>query len=274
MSYIKRTNDRQLYEDSCAKTCYLAQGNFSRHFHYHAELILSFEGSFDAEVDGKRFRVSEGEGVIAFPYQIHQYFAVDNKRALVMLFNPERNLKFYEYFEDKLPVSPHIPKELISDEMKSLADFIDKHRFYLTGNALDDELNEIYKEAIFALMLEKIELRTVTAGKLDSTRQIMLWCQQHFAEPVTVSIAAKALFVSESQISHLFSGRLHTGFREYINSLRVQSAVELLVSTQKPVSEIALDCGFGSLATFNRAFKLCTVLTPKEVRARGQKILF
>ncbi len=271
---MEKRDANQQYENSCAKTAYLSQGNVSRHFHYHAELILSFEGSFDAEVDGERFRVGEGEGVIAFPYQTHEYFAVDNKRALVMLFHPERNLKFYEFFEDKLPVSPHIPRELISDEMKALADFIDKHRSNLTGDILDAELTEIYKEAIYALILQKIELRPVSAGKLDSTRQILLWCQQHFTEPVTVSMAAKNLLVSESQISHLFSGRLHTGFREYINSLRVQAAVELLISTQKPVSEIALDCGFGSLATFNRAFRLCTGLTPREVRARGQKILF
>ena len=269
-----RTNNEQLYENSRANTCFGHQEDFRCHFHYHAELILSIKGSFDAEVDGKLFRVGEGEGVIAFPYQPHQYFAVDSKLSLVMILNPERNMKFYEYFEDKLPVSPHITKEMFSDEIKTLTDFIYQHRCHITGNALDAELTEVYKEAIYALILQKIELRTVTAGKLDSTRQIMLWCQQHFAEPVTVSMAAKALFVSESQISHLFSGRLHTGFREYINSLRVQSAVELLVSTQKPVSEIALDCGFGSLATFNRAFKLCTALTPREVRARGQKILF
>ena len=201
---MEKSDANQQYENSCAKTAYLSQGNVGRHFHYHAELILSFEVSFDAEVDGERFRVGEGEGVIAFPYQTHEYFAVDNKRALVMLFHPERNLKFYEYFEDKLPVSPHIPRELISDEMKALADFIDKHRFHLTGDALDAELNEIYKEAIFALMLQKIELRPAASGKLDSTRQMLLWCQQHFAEPVTVSMAAKNLLVSESQISHLF----------------------------------------------------------------------
>ena len=271
---MEKRDPNQRYENSRAKTNYVAQGNVTRHFHYHAELIISFEGSFDAEVDGERFRVNEGEGVIVFPYQTHQYFAVDSKSALVMLLHPERNMKFYEYFEDKLPASPHIPRELISDEIKTLADFIYQHGFRIIANAMDAELNEIYKEAIYALILQKIGLRTVTAGKLDSTRQIMLWCQQHFTEPVTVPMAAKALLVSESQISHLFSGRLHIGFREYINSLRVQSAVELLVGTQKPVSEIALDCGFGSLATFNRAFKLCTDLTPREVRARGQKILF
>lgn len=46
-------------------------------------------------------------------------------------------------------------------------------------------------------------------------------------------------------------------------------ATELLRNTTRPISEIALDCGFSSFSTFNRAFRDSYDLTPREIRSRG-----
>ncbi len=264
-----KRKDNELYEDSFAKYGIIRQGSVSRHFHYHAELILSFEGGFDAAVDGEHFYVNEGTGVIVFPYQLHEYFAVDSKRALVLLFHPERNQRYYEYFKGNLPKSAHIPAEIIDDEVRAVSELIIKHAGLRHKTKFSGELLEIYKEAVFGLILEKLELEPTASGQIDLLRRVVHWCQEHYTEQVTIPVAARALAISESQLSHLFSCKLHTGFRDYINSLRVQAAIELLLKTRKPISEIAFDCGFVSFSTFNRAFLKSTGLTPREVRERG-----
>lgn len=267
-----KRKDYELYEDSCEKIGFIAQKTLTRHLHYHAEIVISLEGSFNAVVDEESFNVSEGTGVIVFPYQFHEYTAVDSKDAIVLLMHPEANQCFYELFKNNLPRSAHIPAGLIDDEVKSAIENIRTHRGYM-ASGMDAELGSLYRRAIYALILSKLELEPITGERLDSLRTVLHWCQQHFTEPITIPAAAKALMISESQLSHLFSSRIRVGFRDYINSLRVQMASELLKNTSDPISQIAFDCGFSSFSTFNRAFKLSTGLTPREVRKSGNSQL-
>ena len=57
-------------------------------------------------------------------------------------------------------------------------------------------------------------------------------------------------------------------FRKYLNLYRTEQACNLLRTTQKDISDIALDCGFQTLRSFNRAFKAATGLTPTQYRDR------
>lgn len=264
-----KRKENELYEDSYDKMGVVSQKTLSKHFHYHAEMILSLEGNFYAVVDGKKYLVSENTGIIIFPYQIHEYIAIDSEKALVMLLNPERNRKLYEYFKNRLPRSPIIPSELMNDEVLQAVNNLIRHG---KGQRLkmDTEIASIYKDLIFAVILQQLEYEPIIPGQIDAMRKVLFWCQEHFTEQVTIPMASKALFISESQLSHLFSGRIRVGFREYINSLRVQAATLMLTETDKAISEIAFDCGFTSFSTFNRAFRQSLGMTPREIR-KGER---
>ena len=54
---------------------------------------------------------------------------------------------------------------------------------------------------------------------------------------------------------------------EYMNYLRIEKACGMLLSTQKPVLEIALMSGFSNISYFNKCFKKLTGITPKAFRA-------
>ena len=55
---------------------------------------------------------------------------------------------------------------------------------------------------------------------------------------------------------------------EFINELRINDAIEKLKNTDNKILDIALDTGFDSLSTFNRAFKHFTGTTPREYREK------
>lgn len=57
---------------------------------------------------------------------------------------------------------------------------------------------------------------------------------------------------------------------EYINMVRIHAACEYLKKTDKPVAEIALDCGFNTNSTFNRNFKQVMGISPMEWRKRPE----
>lgn len=75
--------------------------------------------------------------------------------------------------------------------------------------------------------------------------------------------------MSSSSLSHIINEESGYNFSDYINSLRVEKAKELLLSIdfkEYTILSIGLECGFNSKSTFYLAFKKFTGKTPTEFR--------
>jgi AraC-like DNA-binding protein len=53
---------------------------------------------------------------------------------------------------------------------------------------------------------------------------------------------------------------------EYLNYYRIECAAEELQNSAKPVTEVALDCGFANLSYFIRVFRHWKGQTPGQFR--------
>lgn len=53
---------------------------------------------------------------------------------------------------------------------------------------------------------------------------------------------------------------------EYVTQLRVGTACQMLISTDRAIGAIAGDAGFGTLAHFNRQFLRSKGMTPSQFR--------
>ena len=51
-------------------------------------------------------------------------------------------------------------------------------------------------------------------------------------------------------------------FGKFLNNMRIEKAMTLLSASDKTVTEIAYECGFGSLRSFNRVFMAFAGKTP------------
>ncbi|MFC4636347.1 helix-turn-helix domain-containing protein [Dokdonia ponticola] len=84
---------------------------------------------------------------------------------------------------------------------------------------------------------------------------------------LTVSDVATHLDTTPKLISSIVNSGFKMNFNDFINYYRVEAVKEQLkkgVQENKTLLGIALECGFNSKATFNRAFKKHTALSPKE----------
>jgi len=81
--------------------------------------------------------------------------------------------------------------------------------------------------------------------------------------------------LSQKQISAILNQHLQTNFNEFINRYRVQAMEARILSedfTQLSIAGIAMECGFNSVATFQRSFKQVTGLTPSQYRKNSAQI--
>lgn len=88
-----------------------------------------------------------------------------------------------------------------------------------------------------------------------------------------ISSLALRLRIPEHRLRQLLNQSLgYRNFNAYIARWRLAEAREALADPSQaevPISTIAIDSGFQSLAPFNRAFKAQTGMTPSEYRARA-----
>ncbi|MBV7264628.1 AraC family transcriptional regulator [Erythrobacter ani] len=92
-----------------------------------------------------------------------------------------------------------------------------------------------------------------------------------YREPgLTIAVLAERLDTPEHRLRALINQRLgHRNFSAYLNRHRIGEAREKLSSREDvdlPVLTIAMDLGYNSLPTFNRAFRSETGTTPSEFR--------
>lgn len=102
---------------------------------------------------------------------------------------------------------------------------------------------------------------------VDPTLNMMrLEMIQHIQKPVPVSQIATRLGLSSKQLRARCLRATGKTPSQYFLDVRLAAALDLLRSTTKPVTQIALATGFGSHAGFSRSFRQAFAMTPSQAR--------
>jgi AraC-like DNA-binding protein len=90
---------------------------------------------------------------------------------------------------------------------------------------------------------------------------------------LTIGVLAQAVSMPEYRLRRLINQRLHyRNFNQYLNQYRISEAARRLQDQSEvhcPISTIALDVGYSSLSSFNKAFKESHGVTPSIFRGRA-----
>lgn len=100
----------------------------------------------------------------------------------------------------------------------------------------------------------------------DSLKKSIVFLENNYKNDVTAEQIAKAGFISESRMYHLFTEHFKCTPIEYKNKLKIQDAIEMLTQTSLSIEEIAEKLGFNSSAYFRKVFKDNTGLSPRDCR--------
>ncbi|MEW9701989.1 helix-turn-helix domain-containing protein [Paenibacillus sp. SI8] len=80
---------------------------------------------------------------------------------------------------------------------------------------------------------------------------------------------ADYVFLNPAYISRLFKAETDLSLSDYILQERMHKASELLLETDQPVSQIAVNLGYGNFSYFARMFKRVYGVTPQEYRKKS-----
>ncbi len=103
----------------------------------------------------------------------------------------------------------------------------------------------------------------------DQVQRGIDFIEERLAADLETSDVAREAGISHWHFQRIFKALTNETLKTYIRSRRLAVALEMLLSTERRIIEIALEAGFQSQESFTRVFKLAFGITPAAYRRRG-----
>ncbi|MCC8145745.1 MAG: AraC family transcriptional regulator, partial [Bacteroidales bacterium] len=122
------------------------------------------------------------------------------------------------------------------------------------------------------LMSRFLEFRSRKASDKDERIiKSLKYIHSHINCDINLSILAEKACVSEDHFIRLFKKELNQTPIKYINAKKIEKAQLLLITTNWPIRDIAMDLAMDNISYFNKIFKQYTGKTPLEYRKQYEK---
>ena len=92
------------------------------------------------------------------------------------------------------------------------------------------------------------------------------YINQHYADDLTLTEIAGYIGLNETYFSHLFKKTTGVNFTDYVNSLRIDKAKEILRTEDYSIYQVAEKVGYTNISYFSRIFKQWVGVGPFEYK--------
>lgn len=116
-------------------------------------------------------------------------------------------------------------------------------------------------------MLEKLLIDYSSQAESEYHKMIQYLSEYH--TNITLEAFCNHFNRSRSFVSHMFKQTSGMSFRSYCNQLKLEDARKLLLQTDLPVTQIALDTGFNDVSYFIRLFRDRYATSPLQYRLQA-----
>jgi len=185
---------------------------------------------------------------------LEEYFSPKAIETLISCFQiPTLRLAPDEYIYVKKKIQ-HMQKEDIRDPQNKI--------YLLLGDVL----------ALLSKKSSTPQSYTPSALETDTLiAQALNYINQHYKTIQSLDEIASHLFITKYHLCRIFKQATSMTVNQYLMSLRMKYARELLISTNKSAAQIAAECGFSSPIYFAQYFKKQFSMTPLSYRAQEKQ---
>lgn len=251
------------------------------HCHDFDEIVVVLEGSAIHRINGKRYIISAGDIFFIKSYDMH-YFSDINK---LYVFNIGFKGDFFEKYKELTKNIAGFKSFFIPDKsMDSI-----KSKIHLNTKELS-EITEILKSLSKEYETKKSGCELMVTSYFfqliificriyekkfhnqfliyKSYEGAVSYIENNYAERITLKDLCKIAGVTPNALINFFRKNFGMTPVEYINSIRLNKACELLRKKHYNITYIATETGFLDTSYFSRSFKKYLGLTPSSYRKK------
>ena len=259
-------------------------GRVNPHVHSAIEILHIIKGSFHVLADDADVVASEGSTVLIRSNTVHRifplseedsfYYVLKIKPSLIIDFSSGDNRGTYLL---RLALGTGDSRVLwTAEESRELGitDAIARIDREMMGERFGHDIaTRIAAAEILLAFLRSggaLPDSDGAEGLTDDTIRriydVTVYVNAHFGENLTAAACAARAFMSNGYFSRCFTRVTGKSFKDYLNTVRVNRAERELLTTDRSVTEIAMDCGFNNVSYFISVYKRLKGDTPHSHR--------
>lgn len=238
------------------------------HWHNAVELVYNESGLCRLNISGKEASLYDGDLLLIPAGEVHEIIECSNngKRYFIQF-----NISYLDGFGGINDIRPFMEKllkisyddnpVLQSSLEKYVLELVDEYekKDYAYALSLNARIFDIIVIISRSLALkndyEGAEHKPKKRTALKQINKAFEYIQKNYPSDITLKDISSAVGFSEYHFSRLFKEYTGMTFLSFLNNYRAKQAEKLLRLSDKPILDVALECGFNSLTTFNRIFK-------------------
>lgn len=242
-----------------------------KHWHNSLEIVLPICGGDYAWVDGRYYKLYQKNmmPLIINSRSIHAFESGSPKPyiGLALLIN-------YQFLKDIYPEIDHIyfkqPDEEVGMLIKKQLFLINE--YYETESIHKDLLITSALYHLIYLLVEHLSVEKKHKVELKSEKNkhritsIINYIDKNYQEDLTIEQLSEVFHLSEGHLSKLFKDNLGMTIKAYISQTRAKEVKQALLTSDLPLIDIAIMCGFPNVKSMNKVFKDLYHCTPNQFR--------
>ena len=246
---------------------------FDTHCHSAVEIIVPVVGEVIYELPARTYRVQADEVLIVPPNCMHNLNMEEGSARYLLLFEPDAifGMRDMQLVDDLLrtPVYLSGQPELQESVRKLLLQCVScyEKKEFLWNTQCYSYVMQMYvrlgQDYVNLCREGPDDCHQLDPEIVDSAR---LYIDQNYKRSITLEDVSAFTGFSKYYFSRVFKRQMGVSFSEYLRQKRVSMAEKLLIHSRQSIQDIALDAGFGSVASFNRAFREARNCTPSKFR--------
>ena len=254
------------------------KGAAALHTHDFIEIVYIASGSALETVNGETFRVGRGDLLFLNYGSSHAFEAVGQFSYYNICFAPDLPAERLIAPENAfgilaLTAFDEMRREAESGRVCFSGD--DRRRIEEILSAMLREYERmepsarLVLESYMNILIAQILRKTLPAPEetaRDTWQTLREYIEQNISEPLSLSTLARQCFYNPSYFSRVFKEKFGVPLTTYVGQRRMELAKERLRTTEEPVAQIALECGFSTAGAFYRVFERECGVTPSSYR--------
>lgn len=246
------------------------------HWHDEVEIIFVKKGKVTISIQEEVFHAQPGDLFFVNSGELHFMESDDMSVEYYTILFPLEFISFQS--EDAIEKEVFLPlrqKQLLfpivpEEQKKQLIQWIEQmilvNEEKIAGYQLRTRI--LLLELVDFLLKEECFKTADFSNATSLQRDLVAFVQKHYTEKISLSMLAQEFHLSEKYVSWYFKEHFSISFMQYVVHLRMSKAKDMLVTTDLPITEVALSCGYPSVNLFIRNFKEMYNVTPLQYRKR------
>lgn len=251
------------------------------HIHPYYEIMYLLSGDCTFFIDHDVYKIGKGDLVIVPKGALHRstYPEKGYSERVVLSFK-EDNLDWLKEIIGIDTVKDSLTPGVISipDKRREYVEsLMNKMLFESDGQ---DILSPAFIKTgfvellLFIIRCQRFEQNVIKEFDVDNLmiRDIATYIYDNYDKRITLDDISERFHISRSYLSKKFKAVTGFGFKEYLINIRVKKACDLLLETNKSITDIAFECGFNDSNYFGDAFRHVKGVSPNKYRKNKESI--